>query len=254
MKKIFLLLLSFITLAAYSQQSKIFTVHNITVKNGQKMAFEAAYKQHVAKFHKDDKEKVRVFEILSGPNAGSYQIVSGPSTYADMDRERSDNTVHGIDLDKSFFAYLENNGSTNYFNMEDSLSFHGDVNANKTLVTIRHIKPTMYTDFFNEQKRTFKVLHAMKGKFWDNLNLRNYSQLWDGSDQVIVSVRSLKDGFKELENEYFGPMNDGSPTFKDVYIQHYGSLDWDKREKLFDTAEVSREQFIRKLRTDMSSQ
>ena len=254
MKRIFLLLLSFVTIAAYTQQSKIYTVHNITVKNGQKMAFEAAYKQHVAKFHKADKEKVRVFEILSGPNAGSYQIVSGPSSYADMDRERSDNTVHGIDLDKSFFSYLESNGSTNYFRLEDSLTLHEDVNAEKTIITIRHIKPAMYGDYFNEQKRTFKVLHALKGKFWDNLNLRYYSQLWDGSDPVLVGVRTLKEGFKELESGYFGPMNDGNPSFKDVYIQHYGTLDWDKREKLYDTAEVSREQFIRRLRTDLSSQ
>ncbi len=231
MKKIFLFLLSIVTLAAYSQQTKIYTVHNIKVKLGQKMAFEAAYKQHVAKFHKADKEKVSVFEILSGDNTGAYQIVSGPATWADMDRERTDNTVHDIDLDKSFFSYLENEVSTNYFRLDDSLLFHPEVQSDKTVITVRHIKSGMGTDYYNEQKRSFKVLHALKGKFWDNLNLRNYQQLWDGSDQVLVTVRSLKDGFKELEREYFGPMDDGSPTFKDVYIQHYGTLDWDKRDQ-----------------------
>lgn len=218
------------------------------------MAFEAAYKQHVAKYHKADKEKVSVFEILSGPNAGAYQIVSGPASYADMDRERTDNTVHDIDLDKSFFSYLETDRSTNYFRMEDSLSFHGDVNAEKTVITVRHIKSDMGSEYFDEQKRTFKVLHALKGKFWNNLNLRNYSQLWDGSENIYVNVRTLKEGFKELEREYFGPMDDGTPTFKDVYIQHYGTLDWDKRGKMMDDAVVSTEQFIRKLRKDMSSQ
>lgn len=218
------------------------------------MAFEAAYKQHVAKFHKADKEKVNVYEILSGSHAGSYRIVSGPSTYADMDKERTDATAHDIDLDKSFFAYLESDRSTEYFQMQDSLSFHGDVNSDKTVINVRHIKQDMYSDYFDEQKRTFKVLHALKGKFWDHLNLRNYSQLWDGSDQVMVSVRSLKDGFKELESGYFGPMDDGNPTFKDVYIKHYGTLDWDKRTKLMENAVVSNDQYIRKLRKDMSSQ
>lgn len=254
MKKIFLLLLSIVTLAAYSQQTKIYTVHNIKVKSGQKMAFEAAYKQHVAKFHKADKEKVNVFEILSGPNAGAYQVVSGPIGYADMDRERTDNTVHAIDLDRSFFSYLENEGSTNYFRLDDSLLFHPDVQSDNAIITITHVKNGMETEYYDEQKRTFKVLHALKGKFWDNLNLRNYQQLWDGSDNVMAGVRTLKDGFKELERDYFGPMNDGTPTFKDVYIQHYGTLDWDKRQKTMDEAVVSREQFIRKLRKDMSSQ
>lgn len=254
MKKIFLMLLSIVTLTAYSQQAKIYTVHNITVKSGQKMAFEAAYKQYVAKFHKADKEKVSVFEILSGDNAGSYQIVSGPTNYADLDRERTDNTVHDIDLDRSFFSFLEKDRSTNYFRLEDSLSFHGDVNAEKTVITIRNIKSGMGSDYFNEQKRSFKVLHELKGKFWDNLNLRNYSMLWDGSENIMVSVRSLKDGFKEMENDYFGSRDDGNPSFKDVYIKHYGTLDWDKRDKLFNDAELSREQFIRKLRKDMSSQ
>lgn len=248
------MLLSVVTLAAYSQQAKIYTVHNIKVKSGQKMAFEAAYKQHVTKFHKADKEKVSVFEIMSGDNAGSYQIVSGPSTFADMDKERTDGTVHDIDLDKSFFAYLEGERSTNYFRLEDSLSFHGDVNAEKTIINVRHIKADMQNEYYDEQKRTYKVLNTLKGKFWDNLNLRNYSMLWDGTDPVVVGVRSLKDGFKELENGYFGPMDDGSPTFKDVYTKLYGTLDWDKRDKIMDKAVVSRDQFIRKLRKDMSSQ
>ncbi len=254
MKKIFLMLLSIVTLSAYSQNSNIYTVHNIKVKSGQKMAFEAAYKQHVAKFHKADKEKVSVFEILSGSNAGSYQIVNGPISFADMDKDRTDGTVHGIDLDKSFFSYLENDHSVHYYRLDDSLLLHPEVQSDKSVVTIMHIKSSMTSDYYAEQKRSFKVLNALKGKFWDNLNLRNYQQLWDGSDQIMASVRSLKDGFKELEREYFGPMNDGTPTFKDVYIQHYGTLDWDKRLKIMDDAVVSREQFIRKKRTDMSSQ
>lgn len=216
------------------------------------MAFEAAYKQHIAKFHKTD--KITVYEVMSGPTIGTYHLVNGPFSYADMDKERADAITHGLDLDKSFFAYLENEHSTNYFRMDDSLLLHPDVQADNTIVTVTHLKNAMSSDYFDEQKRTYKVLHALKGKFWDNLNLRNYSQLWDGSDQVMVGVRTLKDGFKELERDYFGPMNDGSPTFKDVYIKHYGTLDWDKREKMMDEAIVSREQYIRKKRNDLSSQ
>lgn len=252
MKKILLVALMGLTMAAYSQQSKIYIVNTVKVKSGERMEFEAAYKKHVAMFHKT--QKISVYEIMSGPSVGSYQIVSGPSTYADIDNERADATAHGVDLDKNYFKYLENDRSTNYFRLEDSLSFHGDVQSEKTVINVRHIKEGMQTDYFNEEKRSFKVLHLMKGKFWDNLNLRNYSQLWDGSDHVMVTVRTLKDGFKELEQGYFGQASDGNPTFKDVYIQQYGTLDWDKRTKLLEEARLSTEQYIRKRRTDLSSQ
>ena len=42
-------------------------VNIVRPKNGQKMAFEAAYKVHIAKFHKTV-EKIYVYEILSGPD------------------------------------------------------------------------------------------------------------------------------------------------------------------------------------------
>lgn len=52
MKRIICLLLLSMTLVAYSQQKNLVTANNIKPKYGQKMAFEAAYKLHVAKFHK----------------------------------------------------------------------------------------------------------------------------------------------------------------------------------------------------------
>ncbi len=254
MKKLLLMLLSVITLSAFAQKTEIYIVHTIKVKSGQKMAFETAYKQHVAKFHKADKQKVNVYEILSGSNAGAYQIVSGPSSYADMDVERGDDLIHDVDLDKSFFSYLENNPSTLYYKAEDSLDFHGDVNAEKTVITIRKIKSGLGSDYYDELKKTFKLLSTLKGKFWDNLNLRSYSQLWDGSENIWAGVRTLKNGFSELEKDFYGPINDVNPSFKDSYIKKYGTLDWDKRLKLMDEAILSTDRFIRKKRKDMSSQ
>jgi len=64
MKRIFLLLLMATTLAVYAQPPQpvtdLATVNTVKPKKGQKMAFEAAYKVHVAKFHKTD-EKMTVY-------------------------------------------------------------------------------------------------------------------------------------------------------------------------------------------------
>jgi len=79
MKKCFLLLCMSAALITYAQPpapvKDLSTVNTVTPKKGQKMAFEAAYKAHVAKFHKGD-QKIAVYEIITGPHAGSYHLVN----------------------------------------------------------------------------------------------------------------------------------------------------------------------------------
>lgn len=79
--------------------------------------------------------------------------------------------------------------------------------------------------------------------------------MWSGSDPVRVQVRNLKDGFKELENNYYGPNPMAPNAFKDAYIKDYGQDAWDARQKLMDNnANVeSREAYIMRLRKDLSS-
>ena len=72
-----------------------------------------------------------------------------------------------------------------------------------------------------------------------------------GSNQTIVSIRNLKDGYKELETGYFKMM--GPDDFKKAYIADYGHEVWDKRGKLLVDEIVSREQFFEKTRADLSS-
>jgi hypothetical protein len=89
MKQALLLLLAVTTLAAHSQKTSLTTVNTVKPKAGQKMAFEAAYKTHVAKFHKDS-EKLNVYEILSGDYIGYYHLANAASSFADLDKERPD--------------------------------------------------------------------------------------------------------------------------------------------------------------------
>ncbi|HYM93277.1 MAG TPA: hypothetical protein VET23_04005, partial [Chitinophagaceae bacterium] len=102
--------------------------------------------------------------------------------------------------------------------------------------------------------RCIKIVGKLKRTFWENLSLNVFQQLWTGSDPVLVTIRNLKDGFKSLEDNFYGPMNDGNPTYKEEYIKSYGTLYWEKRGKLLDDAVVKHEQYIMKLRKDLSSQ
>ncbi len=257
MKRILILLLMVTTLAAYSQTTAPTnlqsTVNTVKPKLGQKMAFEAAYKVHTAKFHKAD-EKISVYEILSGDNAGFYHLVNSGRSYADMDKERSDAVVHSLDLDKSFFPLLEDTKNGTY-RFIDTLSLKPEVEANSFVVSVNHLKQGLNIgDYRRELSRAVKTFKKLKGSFFENLSYSFFEQLWDGSDQVTVSIRNLKDGFKSLEPGYLVMPATGSPNFRDEYTKEYGGTAWDDRVKLLEGAVVKTEQYIMKLRKDLGSQ
>ncbi len=253
MKQLLLGLFMLVAFSANSQQTNLTVVNTVKVKKGQRMAFEAAYKLHIAKFH-TGKEKNSVFQIINGRLAGAYHLVNSGRSFSDLDNERGDASAHNLDLDKNFFPYLEET-TNGYYNLIDSLSFRPEMVAEKFVVTVRHMKQGMQGDWRQEQARAMKILAKMKGKFWEHLSLSTFAMLWDGSDQVNVTIRNLVDGFASLESGFYGPPgNGGNPSFKEEYIKEYGTLDWDKRTKILDEAEASSEQYIMRLRKDLSSQ
>ena len=96
MKRSLLLLLIVAPTGVYSQKPDLATVNSVLPKKGQKMAFEAAYKQHIAKFHKSE-EKMNVYEVVSGPYIGHYHLVNSGRSFADFDKARSDAAAHSLD-------------------------------------------------------------------------------------------------------------------------------------------------------------
>jgi hypothetical protein len=259
MKKIIFLLFTVTTLTIYGQPAApvkdLYTVNTVTPKKGQKMAFEAAYKTHVAKFHKED--KTTVYEIITGPNAGTYHIVGSASSYADFDLVRSDATAHRLDLDKNFFPYLEETMNATY-RFIDSCSWQPDVVAESFSVSVDHFKQGLNQgDYRREIARNSKIQKQMANPMMVNFSWSYFEQLWDGSDQVVVNIRNLKDGFKSLQGGFYGrptPPAAGTPTFRDRYTKEYGYDAWDARVKTFEGAIIKTEVYLMKLRKDLSSQ
>lgn len=255
MKKFLIFLLMVTTIAAYSQKTDLATVNTVKPKKGQKMAFEAAYKVHVAKFHKTD-EKVSVYEILSGEYNGYYHIVTTGRSYADFDKERPDAAAHSLDLDKTFFPLLDEtmNGTYRYM---DTLSLRPEVTAEAFVVNVNHLKQGLNAaDYRRELSRALKINRTATTGFISTLSFTFHEQIWDGSDQVTVSIRNLKGGFAELEPPATPapPAPAGTPSFRDQYVKAYGYDAWDERVKLLEGAVVKTETYIMKLRKDLSSQ
>lgn len=218
------------------------------------MAFEAAYKAHVAKFHPAG-DGIAVYEIMSGPHMGKYHLAGAYKAFEDFDKERPDAAAHNLELDKTFFPYLEETENAT-FRFLDSLSLRPELgqSADKFMVTVRHLKMgANQTNMRREMSRQAKVAKNMKGGFWENWSSSVFDMIWDGSEQVIVEIRNLKDGFKSLETGFYGAAPTGAPSFRDEYVKMYGHSDWDTRVKDLDGMNEKVEVYIMRLRKDLSS-
>lgn len=253
MKKLLLLVLIASSFSVYAQKT-LTTVNTVKPKKGQKMAFEAAYKVHVAKFHPSG-DGMAVYEIMSGPHMGKYHLAGAYKAFEDFDKERPDAAAHNLDLDKNFYPYLEETENAT-FRYVDSLSISPELGAGaeKFLVTVRHLKMAAnQTNLRREMARQAKVAKNMNQPFWKNLSVSVFDMQWDGSDQTIVEIRNLKDGFKSLEQNYYGTNPPGTPSFRDEYAKMYSHADWDTRVKDMDGMNEKVETYIMKLRKDLSS-
>ena len=86
---------------AYGQCNTLYRVNTVKPKAGMKSAFEASWKMHLDKYHKTS-DKRNVYEVTSGPEIGSYVIVEGPFSYADMDKTLANTKEHALDLEKNW--------------------------------------------------------------------------------------------------------------------------------------------------------
>lgn len=254
-KSFFLWLFIAAAFFASGQGKTLYTVNFVKPKAGMRSAFETNWKAHLAKFHKTD-DKRMVYEVVSGSHIGEYHIVEGPIGYADMDTEKPNAKEHGADLEKNFSPYLEDERMNATYRHDDTASFNGKVTAEKFQVTVTHLKMGTQQATMRESRRSSLIFAKLNPN--PTFSANTYVQIMQGTKSVIVQVRNLKNGFKELDNLYFPPNPNPLPptAFKDAYIKDYGQEAWDARSKLLDdNANIeSREVYLMKLRKDLSSE
>ena len=247
MKKLFFTLLSVAIIDAFGQGKTLYTINIVKPKAGMKAAFEASWKLHLDKFHKTD-DKRMVYEVTSGPEAGSYIIIEGPFAYADMDKDKPNAKEHSLDVDKNLSVKLEPGGMNFTLRWADTLSYNSNAiaNSDKVLITRTHVKDGKMAGYLAEVRRSALISEKLKSPLSYSINIKQLA----GTNPMIVTVRNLKDGFKEMEQNYFQlPPN----TFREAYIKDYGQEEWDKRVKMLVDDVVSRELHFEKKRVDLSS-
>src|ERR1700704_5495195 len=120
MKKVFPLLF-FIPLLGMSQAKNVVSLNRVFPKVDKVLEFEKALTAHAQKYHTGD-WKWRVFEIQSGPDAGGYQIVEGPTSWDALDSRGNLSIEHNNDWNKNVTIYLTDRSTKGYTIYQDTMS------------------------------------------------------------------------------------------------------------------------------------
>ena len=119
MKK-FLLLFTLVPFFGMSQKNVMYT-QRLFPKVDKVLEFEKAISAHSQKFHTGE-WSWRVSEIVSGPDAGGYQVSEGPSSWDAIDSRGNLGAEHNNDFHKNISIYLTERTSSSYSTYQDSIS------------------------------------------------------------------------------------------------------------------------------------
>jgi hypothetical protein len=119
MKKI-ILLLTLIPFIGMSQKN-VMNAQRVFAKMDKVLEFEKGISAHAQKYHTGE-WSWRISEIVSGPDAGGYQISEGPSSWDAIDSRGNLGNEHNIDWNKNVAIYLTERGGQSYSTYQDSIS------------------------------------------------------------------------------------------------------------------------------------
>jgi hypothetical protein len=236
MKKV-LLLLMFIPVLAFSQTKEVIGTFRVFPVPGKALEFKKALTAHVAKYHTTER-KWRIFEVMTGPDAGAFHFVEGPSSWDSWEKAPQNTDAHITDWDKTvevFVSKTTNSGYTTY-NADMSTGKQSDY-ANNIILTHMYVSS-------GKISKAWDLVEKMK-KAWElgNQSVAVYSTSFSGEPQIVTS-RRLKNGLKEL---------DAPDTFADNYRKANGVNSWGDFMSSYEEAISSRWSEMLMFRADLSS-
>ena len=191
MRKIILLFLA-LPLLGLAQNKNLISASQYFPKEGKARLFEKALAVHAQKWHKGD-HKWRVSTIETGPDAGGYLVVEGPTNWEGIDKRGDLGDVHMKDWETTVQTLLSDRGSTMYLTFREDLSTVqlGDF-SDKTSVTHVFFKPGYFADVQANLLLLKKVWEA------DGATVAVYEASLSGEPQFVIATR-YKQGLKERD-------------------------------------------------------
>ncbi|MHA4843961.1 hypothetical protein ACX0G7_07355 [Flavitalea antarctica] len=195
-----LLVLFLLPLMAAGQDKTLISFNRVFVKSDKVEAFEKALAAHAQKYHKGD-VSWRVSFIDSGPNAGGYLIVEGPTTWEAMDKRGDLGAEHTKDWTQNVMPLTTEKYESGYLVYRADLStVQLAAFSEKTVINHVFYKPG-YFDEAEAMLKTFK-------KAWEgSQTVAVYEASASGPPQFIVVTR-YKEGLKERTPGYLKPLRE----------------------------------------------
>lgn len=107
------------------------------VKPGQEENFKKGLAAHNKKYHAANPYKIHVFDVMTGPNSGSFFLAMGPTTFSQMDG-RPAGDEHSADWAKAITPYVESVTETVYWRLDDDKRFEPEGSDGWPLSRWRH--------------------------------------------------------------------------------------------------------------------
>jgi hypothetical protein len=184
--------------AQTSTAKNVISSHRVFPKIDKVLEFEKALAAHAQKYHTGD-NYWRVFQIMSGPDFGGYQINEGPKSWESEDKRGDLGADHQADWHKNVAIYLTDRQSASYAVYQDSLSTValGDFSEK---VQITHVYPKI-----GHGDDVVKIINRLK-KTWiiGDLTVAVYAISGSGAGQFALTTR-YKQGLKERAADFRKP-------------------------------------------------
>jgi hypothetical protein len=231
MKKILYVLLLF-PFAATSQQKILMSTQRFFPKADKIAEFEKALSAHGKKFH-TGVWKWKVYDILSGPDAGGYHVEEGPLSWTQLDERVEPGSEHNNDIIDNIAPLLNRMGAGCAYYKEELSS--SPLNDFTEKISIDHVFYKTGSELIVED-----ATKKMK-KAWENGKeaVAVFFNATSGDPQYIFVTRH-KLGWKEKELGYRKPIQErynavnGQDSYN-VYLDiilHYVDHSWSEMLRL----------------------
>jgi hypothetical protein len=209
-----LLLALLLPLFSMGQEKTVVSANRVFPRPDRIAEFEKALANHAQKYHTGT-WKWRVFSIESGPDAGGYHIVEGPTSWDEVDKRGNLGKEHMDDWNKNVMVHVSDRGTSSYSVFREDLSTI-QLSEYTDKIAINHVFPKMGRGAAVEN--TIKNLK----KVWEaaNQTVAVYESSSSGEFQYALVTR-YKNGLKERERSFRAPM-------RERYTAAYGAGSFDK--------------------------
>ena len=199
------------TNASKEPNKNVISMYRVFPKAGHDTALRAALAAHAQKYHTT--WKWRVYEVQTGADAGSYQIVEGPDSWTAFDDRGNLGAEHMADYETNVAPHVEKSTPDMYLTYKAELStVPVGAFSTKALITRVFVKPGR-GPAMEESLKKWKAVWEKRG-----VNMVVYSSSSSGAPSYSI-VRRLKNGLKDLDAD--------SMSNKDAFIAIGGPGAWD---------------------------